>query len=965
MTSSNLWVAPDNTDSANITVIVTDGTNKAIGDASIVLSVTQPWSLQDTMGTTPAGGQIVTRFLPTTTAGTAVITATVTVPGTTTVPVVQTYSQNITADLPTKATNSYPSIASVGSITDITIRVTDQYGNPVSSKKKKNTVTFITTNSGDNGFLTETSSTSVGGKVKGHSVALNDSGYADVDFALNTHPGENFVLIDPPDPLPWTLISIQGIANLPPSSITQTVTPGGKPPTLTTDGSSVCTINYLLSDQYGNPSTGRTLSIFTTAGERRVISTNNEGKVTISYGPKTGPGRYTITAQSQDNPKVSAVQTVQFVSGKPTDISFTASPQTMASGEVDSGAKALLMAKVIDSLGNPVPQQTIYFSIQDVNTGSFSPTKGPSITGDKKTTDKKDEEVSAVTDETGYAIGTFTPGSFIADTSNPSFSLMAEGVARVRAKWTGKYMDLNLSYKNYPYLSVITSVDPKTVDTNGTVDVTIQVRGDGYALKPKPVDAYMVTDRSGSMSWGVPSRIDLVKIAAMAFKDQFDYKVDNLGQFSFGDDTYYPYDVTIDQALTNDPNQITNVISNLKPSGATPLRNALYQAITELKNDKKSDSVKGLVILSDGDYNYYGDPLARGGACWSCDKYNRDGTCSPGHTVPCSPDSFSQGDTSRPYYPFSDLSSEDQNMSQYARDNKIRIYAIGYSDSISTDGQATLRALAESTYGKYYYALTSDDLINFYGQIAGALKDTAGVNTTMSLDFSSVDVNGVPVTPGSRVLQYVYTDGISTRVTRPNGTWETVNSTLDWNKGIINVSMGTIKVNEVWLVNFILNVTMAGNIRLISSSSKLYFNDNQGSATSVPAPDTFVTAIPGGTDKGITSPKLEIKNLQRINPDKDRENALLVWDIIYDGKDPDIREEIEVAPLNSEAYSYKATNWAAIGDTSDTYTMDISDLAPGTYKARVTGFVDDADSSFDITQFSIPLDVPTPKIFIH
>lgn len=963
MTSSNLWVAAGNTDSANIMVIVTDGTNKAIGNASIVLSVTQPWSLQDTMGTTPAGGQFVTRFLPTTTAGTAVITATVTVPGTTTVPVVQTISQNIIADLPTKATKSYTSTASVGSITDITIRVTDQYGNPVSSKKKKNTVTLTTSGTGDNGFLAQASSTNVGGKVKGLSVALNDSGYADVDFALNTRPGENFVIIDPPDPLPWTLLSIQGIANLPPSSITQTVTPGGKPPTLTTDGLSKCTINYLLSDKFGNPSIGRTLSIFTTAGERRVISTNNEGKVTISYGPKTGPGRYTITAQSQDNPKVSAVQTVQFLSGKPTGISFTASPQTMASGEVDGSVTALVMAKVIDSLGNPVTQQTVYFSIQNVNTGSFIKTKGPSIKGDKDQTDQIGKEVSAVTDESGYAIGTFTPGSFTADTDNPGFSLMAEGVARVRARWTGKYMDLNLSYKNFPYLSVSSSADPNTVDANGTLDVSIKVRGDGYALKPKPVDAYMVTDRSKSMSSGDPSRMDLVKNAATTFKDQFDYSVDRLGQFSFGDDTYYSDDVTLDLALTDQPAQIQNAISTLTPSGHTPMRNALYRAINELAKYKTSDSVKGLVVLSDGDYNWYGDPLARGGACWSCDKYKSDGTCFPGHTVPCSLDSFDTGTQS--YYSFPDLSSPDQNMSQYARDNKIRIYAIGYSTDISTDGQKTLRALAETTYGKYYYALTPDDLFNFYGQIAGALKDTAGVNTTLALDFSSVGVNGVPVTPGSKVLQYVYIDGRSTRVTHPDGTWETLNSTADWNKGKINVSMGTIKVNQEWLVNFTLNVTMAGNIRLISSSSKLYFNDNQGSATSVPAPDTFVTAIPGGTDKGLGTPKLEIKNLQRTNSDEDRENAVLVWDIIYDGKDPDIREEIEVAPLNSDAYSYQGITFAANGDTSDTYTIDISDLMPGTYKAKVTGFVDDAGSSFNITQFSIPMDVPTPKIFIH
>ncbi|HUK38713.1 MAG TPA: VWA domain-containing protein [Methanomicrobiales archaeon] len=945
ITSSSAWVTADNLDSSFITVSVTDGTNKAIGGASIQLSVASPWALQDAAGVTPAGGQFTTRFLPTTTAGAAVITAVVIAPtnsvdGAQAVTVIQTFTQNVTASTPAVATRSFPTSGSVGSIADITLRVTDANGNPVNSRKVRNVVSFATTLLGDNGFTASGSKT----KAKAVSVALNDTGYADIAFTLNSNPGDNYVVITPPFPLGMAIIDIQGVANLPAASISATVSPAGNPPTLTTDGISKFNITYQLTDQFGNPSTYRNLTIYSSAGETRLVMSNNQGKVAISYGPKTGPGRYTLTAVATDNTKISNQLVVQFVSGKPTGISFTASPQTMASHEVDPSAKAYLMAKVVDSLGNPVPKQPVYFSIQSVSTGSYNQVSSPSIQGTGTATSVVQQEVSAVTDETGYALGTFIPGSFTADTTNGQFSLMAQGTAKVRARWSNKYVDLNLSYKNYPYLSVFTSVSPPTTSTNGTVDVSVQVKGDGYALKPKPVDSYMVTDRSQSMSSGTPTRMSLVKNAAMAFMGQFDYTVDNLGQFSFSDD------VSQDLALSNQPAQISGAIQALSPSGHTALRLALYQAITALKNDPNTGSVKGIVVLSDGDYNVYGDPLARGEGKTASARDPTDST-------------YYYDDTQ--YWTMFTPSNIPQNMSEYARQNNIRIYAIGYSSSMTTTGQQTLRTIAESTYGKYYYALTQDDLVNFYGQIAGALKDTAGVNTTLTLDFSSVNVNNLPVTPGSAALQYQYIDGRSTQVVHPDGTWETKDSTPDWKTGKINVTLGTIRVNDLWMVNFTLNAIMAGNIQVIGSSSKAYFNDNQGNPASVPAPDTFVTAIPGGTDKGVTTPVFAITDLQRANSQNDRDTAIFIWNLNYTGTDSRYEEDIDIAPLNSEAYMSRGTTYAQNGDKSGSYSLRISDLNPGMYKMRVTGFPSDAPSASNITQFTIDGTAPNPSIVIH
>lgn len=178
-----------------------------------------------------------------------------------------------------------------------------------------------------------------------------------------------------------------------------------------------------------------------------------------------------------------------------------------------------------------------------------------------------------------------------------------------------------------------------------------------------------------------------------------------------------------------------------------------------------------------------------------------------------------------------------------------------------------------------------------------------------------------------------------------------------------NVTLGTIKVNQEYIVNFTMAVLKDGNIRIVNSgNSRVNFDDDKDY---VPVPDTYITALPAGTDKGIGTPSLEIRNLQRTNPDTDRENAVLVWDVVYDGGDQFISEEIEVAPVNSISFSPRGTKFVDNGVNSDTFPMDISDLAPGTYKAKVTGFVSDAGSSFNITQFTIPMNVQKPEIIIR
>lgn len=1005
VSSSNQYLTADGRDTADITVTVRDGNGVSLRNADVVLQLTSPWTLKDVQGKTKNDGTFVTTFLPTTKAGNAVITATVTAQESPT-PVRVTSTQEIVATDPETSSSFYNGTATVGSITGVSFLVTDRYGNPVSSKKKENRVVFNTSLTADTGFLVPAPSAGTsGGKVrlKGLSVPLDESGYAVALFQVGTRPGDNYIVITPPPPLSQSIITIRGISNAPPASVVPVVSPAGNPPTINTDRNSRFAIDYRLLDQWGNPAAGQPLSISVNTGETMVITSNQAGNVSITYGPKTTAGRYTITATALNNPAATASQTLQFLSLKPDGIILTATPQTMASRDVKPDMAALVMAKVVDDMGNPVPGQTVSFSIQSVTLKNNAvQTEGPpSLRGDRGQTSQVGEEVSAVTDGSGYAVATFSPGGF-APRGTTNFVALAEGVARIQARWDGRSQALDLSYKNYPYLSISTSVSPPTVERNETVEVSVRVKGDGYALQPPPVDVFMVTDRSFSMLRDYPDRMIQVMGAEKAFSDQFDYTRDRLGQYSFaskgqawangtflfpfrecgmddttGDDqTYaqanYPlngrvYDdyATRDLPLSMERGDIAKAISGLVPSPGTPMRYALYRAITDLKNNGNSGSQKAIVILSDGDYNWYGDPLARGSACdyfWSY-----DGTYGTGwHQEtrwPC-PD-VGKDLTAQSYYSFPDLSREEQNLSYYAAKNNIRIFVIGYSGDVTAAGQVTLRTLANTTGGKYFYALTGTDLVNFYTQIAGALKDTAGVNTTLAMDFRSVNVNNIPVTPGSKAIRYMFIDGKSTRVTRPNRTWETVDSTADWNMGRINLSLGTVRVNEEWVVNFTLNMTMNGTIRLLGPSSQVSFQDARGTMSSVALPDTFVTAIPEGMEKGILTPKLTLSDLSVATTGTDRDYANLDWHIDYrDGRDTAIREEIEVAPLNSDAYWYVGTRTVPAETTSDAYPLRINTFAPGVYKVRVTGYVNDADSSSTENQMTITMVMGTPKILI-
>ena len=73
----------------------------------------------------------------------------------------------------------------------------------------------------------------------------------------------------------------------------------------------------------------------------------------------------------------------------------------------------------------------------------------------------------------------------------------------------------------------------------------------------------------------------------------------------------------------------------------------------------------------------------------------------------------------------------------------MKIYTVTFGSGINAATLATNIAMAESTGGKHYHADTGDEALAVYEKIAGELKETAGGNTQVSLNFQTIKVNDI------------------------------------------------------------------------------------------------------------------------------------------------------------------------------------------------------------------------------
>jgi protocatechuate 3,4-dioxygenase beta subunit len=1013
--SGSAWVVANGADSASLTVTVTDGSNNPVQGADLVLSASTPWGLRDAILKTDGSGVAQTLFLPTTKSGDAVITVSVTVQGVTTAPVTTTLVQKVDSDTPYAEEALYPSMATVGSPVTISVLVTDRFGNPVTSRRAVNNVSFLTTTSGTAVFLD-----GAGTRLKAITLPLNETGWAAVTFLVGTKQGSNFVSITPPSPVPSSIISITGVGDSRPFSISQTVNPAGNPPLIPADGSSQATIDYYLYDQWGNPSSDQGIKISTSAGENRIFYTNADGRATILYGPKLNAGMYSITATAEENSSVRISQLVKFASMDPKDMLLTAIPQTMASLDVNSEMVASVIAQVIDERGNPVKGQMVNFSIEKSDNGTFVQTQGPVIMAGPLKSAEIGVPISTTTDENGQAILSYYPGAFPVPYSD-GWNANAQGTTIINATWVGKdtpvVRNISLNYKNYPFISVYTEATPRTVMMGEMVNVSVRLKGDGWALQPKPIDVILCTDRSATMlnnesvvssivySESLNDRMVDAMRAAQTFVDQTSAQ-DRVGLVTFGDpyggiallnrtgnaayDGSYlsPFawrtgkDYACKPGKTCSGTQDSSddgayVSANYPGHGPTGkdyrvngvstgvfLESALTPDKSQVKKAISSIVPAGGTPMRQAIYESIQELIKNGqpGSVQAIilltdGKWDRSGD-------PQGLDLKSYGGpTYYPEVPAGPGGDGRGSVITWAKMNNIKIFTIALGSEPYLD---QLQAYAAETGGKYHTASSSKELDSVYREIAGELRVEASVDTKVSLDFSVMEVNTTYTFKGNDIFEYLYLPpNHSTYIVPPEPPTSIVNNTKEWESGQpFTFSAGTIKVDQQWMVNFTLMAWKEGNIRLLSRSSKVTFVGKEGE---VSIPDTYVTVFPFGLDKGPEGITCSYTNLRRTNPASDTQIAQLAWDPAYNGPPSEINWSIGYAQPYSGVYTWGEE----FPKSTDLHTVDypllIKDMKPGTYTVKVIGRVKEASSDCLGPTLQLTLLEPTvtPQILIQ
>ncbi|QYZ79113.1 VWA domain-containing protein [Methanofollis formosanus] len=888
VTSAEEWLVAGSGAGTAVTATVTDAGGSPLPGMNVTFSCGAAMGLfSPVTATTGPDGTATATFVPGTGSGTALITATVESGG---AEVSGTCEQKIDHAPPYRLQSlDYESRVSVDTTTGIVFSLEDEYGNLVDARRIAETFRFgVGSPDGSAGIFDGTA------YCDDVVLPVGADGTVRAELRVARTAGENVVFVDLPEPVADLYLTFYGIGDGAPSSITASVNPGGTPPYLPADGESRFTITYTMKDQYGNPAGNRSVRVTSDVGTETVATSNSAGLAQVTFGPRDVTGLVTITAVSVDDPAVSCTVVVEFVHTDPVDMLLTANPQTMPSYDVNAGSVAEVRAKVIDVKGNPVPNETVTFSLGTVNTGSYGVTDAPALLGDV-----------ATTDENGYATILFRPGGFTTDRDDPAYSSAASGTGVVSATWGSVTREIELRWVNFPYLSVSAWVEPESgqVAVNETIDVNLALKGDGWALQPEPIDVVLVIDRSGSMRGEDSSgevRLVSAKNAASTFIDAMDPRRDRVGLVSFSSTT------TIDRGLTDDFSGVKTQLDALRADGSTQLRRGIYEAIRLLQEQGRDDAVKAVIVMTDGDWNTDADPLGRGiglpdgvgrwsGSTILYDYYEYyDGL---GGTL-------DYGWVSVPYakwwgggYYYQDErqwhchdgEETNQNMGRFALDNGIKLYPITFAYSPGPEVTNTMETLASLTGGFYAHAPGGDELAGIYKRIAGELKTEAGVDTTIDLSFENVEVNGAAV-PGDDVFEYIYEDGISTVieswVENESGRyvvvpWHTEDQTADWQDDqSLHYDVGTVRLGQTWTTSYRLRVKTDGNINVFGPGSTISFN---GGADQLTLPDTFISVRPEGTEPVFGNVILDLSDLHQVGTGPVTEFLKLGWDLDYNG----------------------------------------------------------------------------------
>jgi Mg-chelatase subunit ChlD len=868
-------VAGDTANSSLITVEVKNRTNPD-PMLNVRFSLLDPTrgSLTVTSTATDLQGKATTRFTPSTRSGDAIIRVNVTYRENGNEQYILTYyTQKVDHAAPYRMSlYDAPSEMFVGQNTNLTVYYVDVYNNPIDNKRYSESVRFsVTSPSSTAGFWNGTAYSTIP-----LNVTLNAEGAAVTDIKVDNLPGINKVTVHPLfSGVADTTINILGIAGAPPVIIEQYFSSYAMPdpyPNIPADAATVFNITYTLRDQYGNGVRNRSFWMNTTLGEEesRLLVTNSSGMVKVTYGPKIRTDIINITVEAvdakPDGTRAFNWTNVEITSTEPVQMVLTGSPQYIPSWDVPGSKTANIRAVVMDRYGNPVKGQQVNFTVVPASWTYNYISAG--VTGPKwRDYAPSTVSLTTVTHDSpldAYASLEFQPGYF------PNFGdPPAHDACTLTAKW-GSYptQSLKINWTNVPFLSISTNVTPLVAQWDDIVTVNVKVEGNGYRLKRKPVDVMLLLDTSGSMKWDIAhdygssnQRLTAAKTAAKNFIGNMQ-EGDRVGLVTFASDA------TLRHGLTDLPSfsVVNATINSLTASGATNMRKAFKLGIDELNTTGRPDALKAVILLSDGEWNYDGSPVAHGTGWLDGSSYTFSGSSLEANNYRYYP---GYGGTLELYcrnvwngyrwvWTCDNVcyngEGTTQNMSRYANASSVRIYDIFFASSPSPTVVTTLSAMANANSGFYEYAPSAEKLNEIFERIAGVLKVDAGIGVTMDLPFddikvttnvSSWSVNGTEAftyIPYTEILKYWFNTTPRVNINPPMYRDDTTN----WSANQLSFNIGTIKLNQTWESTFKLkvnnNLLNVGRITLFDESSKISFSDGKQNFE-LGLPTTYITCI--------------------------------------------------------------------------------------------------------------------------
>ena len=1001
ITSTDSWVTANGVDQTRITVTAINASSGAVKNALVQLAVNNTiyGSVSPSTNTTDNLGEAKSTFYVNRTSGVVNITALIISDGYT---VVRYLQVNIDHDSPYYPYFSYPLSGTVATEVPFNISITDYWGNRIDNRRGDHMISLHVHGPApdDCNFV-----------GSGHDIsrALDPNGNLSVRVKLTTKTGPNNILMDTfgsiPDKLEWITADNTGI----PFSMYQVYSPSGSPPTLPADGVQYFTILYTLIDQYGNPAKEKWIWVNTSVpGEERQVQSNNQGEILVQYGPRSSIGVINITATTIANNTVTLNQVVEFMNTGAEIIALTASPDTMASRDVPpSNVTSDIIATVADHAGNAVEGEYVSFAIANITYDApYNVTENPFLL-----------TTSALTDVYGNARVKFNPGNFTT-WGNPGYNATATGHCNVIATWNGTIKTVPVTWKNYPYISVTTSVNPYTVGINQTINISIALKGDGWALGPRPADVVIVTNLAGGV--GGAERLTQTKVGEIAFIESAESGV-FISLVSIGNNPTYmsgsglggpgPFASANALALWNQ--QKIDNLPHFQPYAGAPMDKCLWDPA---KWNTPSRSMPNATICPGTAYNYFnpssdaklemdfieansaankallknkvlnfrdfGGTNYAAGINMAIKQFDKvkdnghikamiimgDGITMVAPTSPGATDSYWPSD----WYPRANLGCFDESDSakiatwraaDIAKSQGIEIFVLGYPSYGQIDNQ-TINGMVSP--GRYYFVPDANEMRHYFDVIFGEIREEAGVNTALKVDFENINVTGV-TTPGSEVYDYIYNPTASTKIGWQDGKTNVTNQSADWaadNK--LDFSVGTLKIKQQWNATFQLKVKKSGIIDVFGKNSTVIFN---GLTNAMILPQIFITVVPELNVTEIGTRSITIENLRVTEPGEIKAFLPVAWNSTYTGNQ-----------TLTERVSYQIDNgpWVLFDTITHTYPhppelyvtthytdyamLDVTKLPPGGYKIKVDA------TSYDTAGASAETDIKSVggkgKVFI-